>query len=297
MKFKALVLVLVVLFAVPSMAAVGLANGDTVISPGTIGIDLLGGSVTSAFTTSSEVNSLADARIGAASIEDLSDVSPMIPADNQVLTWDSGAGRWTAETAATGGDMYKASYATASEAVVDEAFELNAIGVGNGLEKVSASVEVKLDGGTLSKSASGMKISDSGVDTTQIASDAVDDSKVDFGTGAGQVSGGDIPIVDAGGYFSTHEVESSLQELGAAFAGAITVDKIERAIEGFTTDGANYVCNLTYTPLLNPVLYWGDTVIQTPGIGYSIDKEAKTCTIIGGSSGVHVTITYEYIIP
>lgn len=54
------------------------------------------------------------------------------------------------------------------------------------------------------------------VDTGELAADAVDDTKVDWGTGANQVSGADVPLADSGAYFTTDDVESALQELGAA---------------------------------------------------------------------------------
>lgn len=71
---------------------------------------------------------------------------------------------------------------------------------------------------------------------------------------------------------------------------------IERKVESFTTDAENYVATLTYTPLYVPQL-WYEGAIQVPAEGYSYDKEAKTCTIIGGGSGARVTVSYEYIIP
>lgn len=59
------------------------------------------------------------------------------------------------------------------------------------------------------------------VDTAELAADAVDDTKVDWGTGANQVSGADVPLADAGTYFATDNVEAALQEVAASAANGI----------------------------------------------------------------------------
>ena len=62
---------------------------------------------------------------------------------------------------------------------------------------------------------------DSGTDTVtfDIGADGIKDTHIDWGTGASQISGGDIPLADAGTYFATDDVESALQELAAAAPG------------------------------------------------------------------------------
>lgn len=60
-----------------------------------------------------------------------------------------------------------------------------------------------------------------------IAADAVDNTMIDWGTGAGQVSAADVPIADAGSLITATEVEAALQELatkdpGHTFTGDVT---------------------------------------------------------------------------
>ena len=50
------------------------------------------------------------------------------------------------------------------------------------------------------------------------AANSVNDTHIDWGVGADQVSAIDMPIADLGGYFTGTEVETALQELGAATA-------------------------------------------------------------------------------
>lgn len=59
------------------------------------------------------------------------------------------------------------------------------------------------------------------VDTAELAADAADDTKIDWGTGANQVSGADVPLADAGTYFATDNVEAALQEVAASAANGI----------------------------------------------------------------------------
>ncbi|MHA2068514.1 MAG: hypothetical protein ACXABY_29480, partial [Candidatus Thorarchaeota archaeon] len=46
--------------------------------------------------------------------------------------------------------------------------------------------------------------------------DGIKDQHIDWGTGAGQVSAGDVPIADAGGRITATEIENALQELAGA---------------------------------------------------------------------------------
>lgn len=48
-----------------------------------------------------------------------------------------------------------------------------------------------------------------------IGADAIKDWMIDWGVGANQVSGADMPIADAGTHYATDNVEASLQEVAA----------------------------------------------------------------------------------
>lgn len=53
----------------------------------------------------------------------------------------------------------------------------------------------------------------------QIAEDAVNDTHIDWGTGVNQVSAGDMPIADAGGFYLSEDVEGALQEIAGGGGG------------------------------------------------------------------------------
>jgi len=60
-------------------------------------------------------------------------------------------------------------------------------------------------------------------DTVQVKADGINDTHIDWGTGANQVSAVDMPIADAGAYFATDNVEAALQYL-ASQVGAVGVE-------------------------------------------------------------------------
>ena len=51
------------------------------------------------------------------------------------------------------------------------------------------------------------------VDTDELVDDAVNDDKIDWGTGTDQVSAADIPIADSGSYYVNGFIEGALQEI------------------------------------------------------------------------------------
>lgn len=59
--------------------------------------------------------------------------------------------------------------------------------------------------------------------------DTIGDTEIDWGTGAGQVSAADVPVADAGTYFTTDNVEAALQQIIA-----------ERNATGDGVAGADY---------------------------------------------------------
>ena len=57
-----------------------------------------------------------------------------------------------------------------------------------------------------------------------VADDAVNENKIDWGVGVGPVSAEDVPIEDAGGYYDpATDVENALQEIGALIGGDYVV--------------------------------------------------------------------------
>lgn len=100
------------------------------------------------------------------------------------------------------GDWGDLSISTNSATVDDDVLEIANMADGDWGDFSIATNSATLDAGV--------------VDTGELAADAVDDTKVDWGTGANQVSGADVPLADSGAYFTTDDVESALQELGAA---------------------------------------------------------------------------------
>ncbi len=102
-----------------------------------------------------------------------------------------------------------------------------------------------------------------------LAADSVNDTHIDWGTGTNQVSGVDVPIADAGGYFTTDNVEAALQQLGAAVgaAGAPTnATYITQVPSGSLS--AEQALSLLATGLLKSTTATGVLSIATQGTDY-----------------------------
>jgi len=88
-------------------------------------------------------------------------------------------------------------------------------------------IAVNVDGATIELNA----------DALRVMADGIDDTHVDWGTGANQVAGGDVPLVDAGAYYAVDDVESALQEVGLALSAGVVTD-ITGGV-GIDPDGAS----------------------------------------------------------
>lgn len=306
---RMLVLVLVVLF-VTAGNAVYLGDAGKTLSDGSVTLIKLNVDVDNKYTDTAEVQSIFDTKIGETSIEALSDVDAMTPVDGQVLTWDTDG--WTAETPATGGDMYKATYDTVDDGTVNSARKLDADYVGVGLYYNVDSIELELNGTTLMVDEDGLKVNADGitnseladncVDTEQLADDSVGSAEVDWSTPGSAPAGNEIgaatiPIQDEGTYYDPDNVEAALQAIGLALSSALTIDKISHTVEIFTTDSADYVCNLTYEPVWVPDLFYGRSVIQEPDVDFTYNLVGKTVTLDGGESSVELGVSYYYVTP
>ncbi len=112
-----------------------------------------------------------------------------------------------------GGSTWSPKYeesSTASTGLVKVGFDirLDASAAGSGLGFTTGVLNVNVDGASLEINS----------DIVRVKADGINDTHIDWGTGANQVSAADMPIADAGNYFLTDFVESALQQLGASVA-------------------------------------------------------------------------------
>jgi len=91
--------------------------------------------------------------------------------------------------------------------------------------------------------------------------DVIKDQHIDWGTGAGQVSAGDVPIVDAGGLITATEVEAALQEFGNEHQYLVR-GFIELNLTEFDTDSVPKIADDSKVEvLMTRVTFSSDTVI------------------------------------
>lgn len=124
---------------------------------------------------------------------------------------------------------------------------LKASVAGDGLSHAAGILSVNTDDVTIEKSADALRVKDGGITAPKIAALAVKASKIDFGTGADQVSAADIPLEDAADKFSATEIEGALGELANA-----------AYVESFTAGeaiGQDDLCTLRRDSSGNPKIY------------------------------------------
>lgn len=160
---------------------------------------------------------------------------------------------WEATTASTGivkvGFDVRLADASTLHGITVISGSIRSVNDGEGLAfNGSQQLSLELDGTTLSKSATGLKVAAAGItevelntsvagaglaggagtalsvnvdnvtieiatDTLQVKADGINDTHIDFGVGTNQVNALDLPIIDTLGYFTATNVEDALAEL------------------------------------------------------------------------------------
>jgi len=87
--------------------------------------------------------------------------------------------------------------------------------------------------------------------TFGIGNAGIKDTMIDWGTSTGQVSAGDIPVLDAGDYFTSTGIEGILQEIGANTPG---IAYTEVWAEKPTVVNNTYTVTMAHTPVSNTTL-------------------------------------------
>ena len=150
----------------------------------------------------------------------------LIGQENKIATWNGTA--WTSLAPTVGLHVYVddepsniylwggTSYSVKTYETTTASTGLVKVGSDIRLDASAAGAALGFTTGVLDvqvAAAGGLEIA---TDELQIKADGVKDTMIDFGTGAGQVSAADIPLADAGSYFTTDNVESALQSLAAS---------------------------------------------------------------------------------
>jgi hypothetical protein len=95
---------------------------------------------------------------------------------------------------------------------------LTKLGIDIRLDSASAGNGLGFSGGVYSVNVDNSSIEIT-TDSLNVKAQGIKESMIDFGSGAGQVSAQDLPIVDAGGLYAATETEGALQEVGLLVRG------------------------------------------------------------------------------
>lgn len=200
--------------------------------------------------------------------------------ENQIAQWDGAAWVYTVPTTGmyvsvddettalylyTGATWsiksYEATTASTGLTKVGVDVRLDSSAAGAGLGFTTGVLSVNVDGATL----------EIPVDTLQVKANGINDTHIDWGTGTNQVSGVDMPLADAGGYFATDNVEAALQEL----AGQVTDFGVNYTVGvGGVTKG-----DLVYISGNNTILPYGTITQGQHCVGLAKTTEIATATV------------------
>ena len=144
------------------------------------------------------------------------------------------------------------------------------VGVDVQIDPSAAGAGLGFAAGVLSTNVDGTSIETS-ADTLQVVANGINDTHIDFGIGANQVSGVDLPLADAGNYFTTDNTEAALQELGEA---------ILNSGQTYTVGaGGVTIGDVVYISAANTVLPYSVLSQAHRGIGVALSTVAAAGTV------------------
>ena len=187
--------------------------------------------------------------------------------DNKIAEWNGSAWVFTSPTtgmAVSVDDENTVIYYYTGSAWTSKSFEattastgLVKVGVDIRIDSSAAGAGLGFSAGVLSVNVDNSTI-EINSDTLRVKADGINDTHIDFGTGANQVSAVDIPIADAGNYTTATEVAGAIQELYGLIGqtGVTYVVAVGGVTKGFPcyVSANNTVTEygaLTNTPLLS----------------------------------------------
>lgn len=152
---------------------------------------------------------------------------------------------------------------TASTGLTKVGFDIriDASAGGDGLGFAAGVLSVNVDDSTIETNA----------DTLRVKADGINDTHIDWGTGANQVSALDVPVTDAGGYFVGTDVETVLQELGAA--PSVGVDYTVGA-------GGVTIGDLCYVSANDTATVYSTITNDERGIGLAVTTESAAGSVL-----------------
>ncbi len=144
----------------------------------------------------------------------------------------------------------------------------------------SKAIEVITDGSSVELSGAG---------AIQVKADGIKDTHIDWGTGAGQVSAGDVPIADAGSLITATDVEGALQEIAGKVLGTEVIGELPAVTHKSPT------VTLAHTALAGSDKVYLNGIRQIRGGSYDYTIATNTITFTFNlKTNDQVLVDYKY---
>ncbi len=166
------------------------------------------------YFTNTRADNRADSRIAIASIDDLNDVNTSGVSNGQVLEWNGSdwvVGNKTSNTDNQEIETFNLANGILSLALEDDGQSNQTVDFSN---LYTFNSPLSLASRTISLNYDDDTIGVNGSSEIYVKDDGIDDTKINWGTGANQVSANDIVVEDSEGYYTQSDVEDILQDLG-----------------------------------------------------------------------------------
>jgi len=158
--------------------------------------------------------------------------------------------------------VYESTTASTGVTKVGVDIQLASSAAGAGLGFTTGVLDVNVDNATI----------EIATDILQVKAGGINDTHIDFGIGANQVSAFDLPIADAGNKFTATEVEGALLELHNSIVGS--------GISYTVGTGGVAIGNPVYISANDTVLPYTNIAVDNRIVGIAFTTEASAASVV-----------------
>jgi hypothetical protein len=169
------------------------------------------------------------------------------------------------------------------------------LSAGNGIDITNSTVSLDLDGATLTAGVSGLKVSDGGIDTAQIADSAINDDKLAGNIANGKLANSTISGVALGGTLGALSASASGAITMTSYDGSASIADIAVAVDGTSIEIASNALQIVAGGVTNAMLA-GNILATKLALGNAFDAGTSNELVLAdGVAGNGIDLTSEVL--